>query len=104
MEAVNLLYTLFETDNFTRAKAIFLLRPKLMGEDEFLIYRICHKIILLVQTVENLFMFIDSSQIGFLPKSQLFEGLRKTLEIFLSEQDLNILASLLDQKTQTLSL
>ena len=75
-----------------------------MGEDEFLIYRICHKIIRLVQTVENLFMFIDSSQIGFLPKSQLFEGPRKTLEIFLSEQDLNILASLLDQKTQTLSL
>lgn len=43
-------------------------------------------------------MFIDSSQSGYLTKSQLFEGLRRTLEIFLSDQDLNILTSLLDPR------
>ena len=56
IEAINLVYTLFETDKFSRAKGILLLKPKIMNEEEYLLFRICNKIIRMGQTIENIFI------------------------------------------------
>ena len=98
IEAINLVYTLFETDKFSRAKGILLLKPKIMNEEEYLLFRICNKIIRMGQTIENIFIMFDEDSQGYLTRGNVIEGVKKILEISLSQQEIEMLNDTIDPK------
>ena len=95
-EAINLLYCLVDTDKSSRANAIHLLRPKNMKEEEYLIFRICYKILKMGKTVEKVFIMFDNNSLGYISSFQLIDNIKKYLELSLSEQDINTLIKAFD--------
>jgi hypothetical protein len=98
IDAISLIYTLFDTDKFSKYKAILLIKPKFITDEEYLAFRICNKIIRMGQTTENIFSMIDVNNRGVLGKSYLIENMKKILELHTSDQDLVMLGKILDPK------
>ena len=98
VEAINLIYLLFDTDKFSRGKAIQLLKPKIISEDEYLIFRICQKIIRMGQTAENVFSMFDCNSNGTLTKTMVIDNIKKILEISFTDNDIKSLMTILDPK------
>lgn len=105
VDLMNLIYNLFENDKYSRAKAISLLKPDSMSTEQFMIFRICHKIIRMGETAEIIFGVIDMDRNNNeINRDQLVEGIRKYLELAMPEDELKILYNVLDpQNTNKIS-
>ena len=95
-EAMKLIYALLETDKFSRSRALLYLKPSSLTEEEYLMFRIGHKINRMGLTVENVFSKFDSEDQGYITKFQLYRNLMSILELSLSNEDVEALDSMLD--------
>ena len=98
IEAVNLTYSLFETDKFSRAKAISMLKPKIMTEEEFLMFRIYNKIIRMGNTAEILFSVLDVEGTGSIQLKSFLEYIKKNLEVIMNQADVRMIQGNFDGK------
>ena len=91
VEAVNLVYALFESDKFSRAKAVSLLRPKATADEDFLLFKISNRAIRMGLTSEIMFAVLDADSSGAVGLKEFLEYLRRTLEIMVSDSEAAIL-------------
>jgi hypothetical protein len=98
IDAVNLVYSLFENDKFSRAKAVSLMKPKILNDEEFLEFKISNKLTRIGFTSEGLFMVLDNDMTGQVSFKTLIEFLKKNAEMILNELDVNVLKNNLDPK------
>ncbi|CAG9320877.1 unnamed protein product [Blepharisma stoltei] len=99
IDVMNLIYNLFDTDRGSRGKAISLLKPERFTSEQFMVFRICHKIIRMGETAENVFAGFDvDRKDNEISRDQLIEGMRKELELAMPEDEATILFNVLDPK------
>lgn len=96
VEAMHLLHSLFETDKFSRAKAIVFLQPATMTAEDFLAFRIGFRILKMGWKAENFFQYFDKEGKGWIKKEEFYKELVNVVEISLTLQDIDILNSQLD--------
>ena len=84
-DVIDLIYNLFAGDRESGTKALELIKPENISEEEFLIFRICHKMTKLGNKPEDIFNAIDSDGGGTISADELITGLKSTLELWISE-------------------
>ena len=97
-DAMNLIYNMFPNDKYSRANALNSLKPESMSTEDFFLFRICHKIVRMGESTENIFAKMDVDKGGTIDKDELIEGIKKYLEISLPEEDVLCLFNTLDIK------
>mmetsp|Transcript_27901 Transcript_27901/g.27583 ORF Transcript_27901/g.27583 Transcript_27901/m.27583 type:complete len:569 (+) Transcript_27901:372-2078(+) len=99
IDVMNLVYNLFDTDRGSRGKAISLLKPESFTPEQFMVFRICHKIIRMGETAENVFSVFDvDRKNNEITRDQLIDGVRKILELAMPDDEASILFNVLDPK------
>lgn len=98
IEAVNLIYALFDSDKFSRAKALCMLKPKIMTEEEFLMFRIYNKVIRMGNTAEILFSVLDVEGTGIIQLKFFLEYIKKNLEVIMNQAEVMIIQQNFDAK------
>lgn len=90
-DAINMISSAFENDRSSRGVAIRMLKPEALTDEEYLMFRISHKIVKMGFTPEILYRNLDNNDAGELTGKNIIEGIRRTLEISLSKTDVSIL-------------
>lgn len=99
IDAVELVYSLIPNDKYLRSKAISMLRPKNMTEEEFLMFRIYFKMNKLGLNAESMYNEIDLNNEKRISLARFVEYIRKTWEIYVQEVDVNVLSQIFNLKS-----
>ena len=99
IDAVELTYTLIPNDKYLRSKAISMLKPKNMTEEEFLMFRLNYKMNKLDLTPESMYNEIDLTNEKRISLARLVEYIRKSWEIYVQEVDINVLSQIFNLKS-----
>lgn len=102
IDAINLVHNLFENDKFSRTRTVILLKPKLMSEEEFLLFRICNKLVRSGLTSEIVFFMFDTESQNEISMNQIYEGTKRCLEMFLTPNEQKVLQKIFGQKEGSL--
>lgn len=100
VEAVNLVYALFENDKFSRAKAVSLLKPKVMTDEDFLFFKISNRAIRMGLTCEIVFAVLDTEEVGLVGFKAMLDYLRRTLEVVVNDLEIGILKEVFAVKAE----
>ena len=95
-DAIDYIYNIFAGDRESGTKALELMKPDLVGIEEYVIFRICHKMAKLGSTPESIFNTLDKDGGGSISSKELNEGLRRDLDLWVSEANINKLMEMLD--------
>ena len=101
VDAFNLVTGLLPNDKFARAKAINLIRPKVISDVELFLFKVLFKMIRLGMTVEQMFTSIDSELKGRVSIKSISKYIQRSLEILIEEEDFNSMNQLFDTRKST---
>jgi len=85
-DSMDLLYSMFWPDKESGTLALELIKPKAISDQEYLVYRLCHKMTRMGTTPEAIFSYLDKSQAGILDLSRIKEGLKEGLDLWVSDE------------------
>ena len=95
-DAMELIYTLFAGDKEAGEKALELLRPSKVSIEDFVAFKICHKMAKLGKTPEMIFTLLDKDQGGTIDVGEFINGTRGDLDLWISDANVTKLLRQLD--------
>ena len=95
-DIINLVYSLFDTDRLCKGTCIKFLKPENVNPEDYLLFRICHKLAKLGSQPENLFNGIDFNGNGAISKDELIEGIKNALELAIQPEEVDCLFEKID--------
>lgn len=104
-DVIDYIYTLFAGDRESGTKALEIMKPELVSLEEYVIFRICHKMAKMGVTAETIFNTLDKDGSGSISSKELVIGIKKDLDLWISEGHINKFMEHLDvDRTDTLSI
>lgn len=100
VDLISLVYSIFENDKLSRAITISLLKPENVSVNDYLIFRICHKMAKLGKTTEQIFNEWDKDGGGSVDKNELLDGIKGYLDLYMSNNDVETLFKALDPNNE----
>ena len=82
-DVIELVYSLFDKESGTRA--LELMKPDNISEEEFVLYKICHKMSKLGSTPADIFGVLDTDGGGTISKGEFIKGIKKNLDLWIPE-------------------
>ena len=95
-DAIELIYTLFAGDKEAGEKALELLRPGKVSIEDFVAFKICHKMAKLGKTPEMIFTLLDKDQGGTIDVGEFITGTKGDLDLWISDTNVTKLLVQLD--------
>ena len=96
----SLVYSLFENDKLSRAITISLLKPESVTMNDYLVFKICHKMAKMGKTAEQVFTDWDKDGGGSIDKEELLEGMKGYLDLYMTNHDIETLYNSLDPNNE----
>ncbi|OMJ76609.1 hypothetical protein SteCoe_23986 [Stentor coeruleus] len=87
-DVIDLIYTIFSGDRESGVKALELLKPEKVTHEDFVAFKICHKMAKLGKTPEMIFTILDKDGGGTIDSGEFLEGTKEDLDLWIS--DVNI--------------
>lgn len=95
-DAIELVYSLFKSDRESGEKALELIRPEKVSIEDFVAFKICHKMAKLGKTPEMIFTLLDKDQGGTIDVDEFISGTKEDLDLWISDANVTKLLKLLD--------
>lgn len=95
-DAMELIYQLFRGDREGGEKALELIKPSNVTIEDYVAYKICHKMARLGKTPEMIFSLIDKDQGGTIDIQEFITGTKEDLDLWISDENVTKLLKHLD--------
>lgn len=99
-DVVELVYTLFSSDKESGEKALELMKPGKVSIEDFVAFKICHKMAKIGKTPEMIFAIIDKDQGGTIDVGEFIEGTKEDLDLWISDTNITKLLVKLDKENK----
>ena len=98
-DAIYLVYDIFEHCQDYGQLMLKLIKPAAIDVNDFIIFKICHKMAKLGLTPESLYDLIDTKKEQNLLREEFIQGVQQTMDLWVDRADLQSLFSLIDRNT-----
>lgn len=95
-DVIELVYQLFVGDKEAGLKVLELLKPSKISHEDFVAFKICHKMAKLGKTPEMIFKLLDKDQGGTIDSTEFITGTKDDLDLWISDANISKLMSQLD--------
>jgi DNA repair exonuclease SbcCD ATPase subunit len=95
-DTIELIYSLFPGDKEGGEKALELIKPDRVTIEDYVAFKICHKMAKLGKTPEMIFSLLDKDQGGTIDVSEFISGTKDDLDLWISDKNVTKLLELLD--------
>ena len=102
-DVVQLIYSLFAGDRESGEKALELIKPQSVSIEDFVAFKICHKMAKLGKTPEMIFNILDKDQGGTIDVDEFLTGTKVDLDLWISDKNILKLLAQLDNGTKEIS-
>lgn len=89
VDIISYLYDLFERDPKSGELALKLIKPPEIPIEQYVMFKICHKMAKTGVNAEGTFELMDTNKTGVIEQEEFVESIRKVLELWISPDDLN---------------
>ena len=97
-DVLELVYSLFVNDKEAGEKVLELIKPKKLSTEDFVAFKICHKMAKLGKTPEMIFTILDKDGGGTIDINEFILGTKDDLDLWISEKNITKLLKLLDTR------
>ncbi|CAG9329268.1 unnamed protein product [Blepharisma stoltei] len=97
-DVIELLYTMFMGDREMGTLALEYIKPEAVSHEDFVAYKICHKMAKLGKTPEAIFNMLDKDAGGTIDANEFISGTKEDLDLWISDENINKLMRLLDTR------
>lgn len=103
-DVIELVYRLFTEDHEGGEKVLEMIKPEKVKAEDFVAYKICHKMAKLGKTPEMIFNLLDKDQGGTIDSKEFTSGTKNDLDLWISDKNIGLLVQALDSTgTQEIS-
>ncbi|CAG9335830.1 unnamed protein product [Blepharisma stoltei] len=103
-DVMDLIYDQFRDDKSSGMRALELLRPDMSNDDDFVAYKILHKMARLGKSPQAIFDMLDRNHNGTIDPNEFLRGTQQELDLWISNKELDALWRVLDPEgTKTIS-
>ena len=95
-DVIELVYQLFAGDREAGLKALELLKPENVTHEDFVAFKICHKMAKLGKTPEMIFNLLDKDHGGTIDSQEFITGTKDDLDLWISDENVKKLMAQLD--------
>jgi hypothetical protein len=95
-DVIELIYNSFSTDKDAGLKALELLKPSSVSYEDFVAFKICHKMAKMGKTPEMIFSILDKDAGGTIDAKEFLTGTKEDLDLWISDENINKLMTHLD--------
>ena len=95
-DVIELVYSIFGGDRDSGTKALEIMKPENVTHEDFVLYKICHKMAKLGQTPEQIFNTLDKDGGGSISDKEFITGIKKDLDLWISESNISKLMKRMD--------
>ena len=96
-DVIELIYQLFAGDREGGLKALELLKPEKVTHEDFVAFKICHKMAKLGKTPEMIFNLLDKDHGGTIDSEEFITGTKDDLDLWISDENVKKLMAQLDK-------
>ena len=97
-DVIELVYNIFSSDKESGTKALDLLKPALVSVEDYVAFKICHKMAKLGKTPEMIFNILDKDKGGTIDPNEFLTGTKEDLDLWIPD---SMLEKLLKSLTNT---
>lgn len=95
-DTIELIYSLFANDKESGERALELIKPEKVTIEDYVAFKICHKMAKLGKTPEMIFTLLDKDQGGTIDVSEFISGTKEDLDLWISDKNITLLLEQLD--------
>ena len=95
-DVIELVYTMFAGDRVSGTRALEIMKPENISQEDFVCFKICHKMAKLGNTPEMIFNLLDKDGGGTISDKEFITGIKKDLDLWISDNNIIKLLVLLD--------
>ncbi|OMJ67847.1 hypothetical protein SteCoe_34882 [Stentor coeruleus] len=95
-DAIEFVYTIFAGDRESGTKALELIRPDNITQEDFVLFKICHKMAKLGETPELIFCRLDKDGGGTISIKEFIEGTKIDLDLWITDASIAKLLKQID--------
>lgn len=88
VDIISYIYDLFDKDPKSGELALKLIKPQDVPIEQYVMFKICHKMAKTGVNAEGTFELIDTNKTGVIEQEEFTESLRKVLELWVSPEDI----------------
>lgn len=96
-DVIELVYRLFPDDHDGGEKVLELIRPEKVRIEDFVAYKICHKMAKLGKTPEMIFNLLDKDQGGTIDSNEFISGTKIDLNLWISDKNIGNFLNSMDK-------
>ncbi|CAG9335791.1 unnamed protein product [Blepharisma stoltei] len=85
-DVIELLYSMFSFDRESGTLALELIKPESVSDEDFVAYKICHKMAKLGKTPEAIFNMLDKDAGGTIDVNEFITGTRDDLDLWITDK------------------
>lgn len=89
VDIISYVYNLFDKDPKSGELALKLIKPPEVPIEQYVMFKICHKMAKTGVNAEGTFEIIDTDKTGVIEQEEFVESIRKVLELWISPEDIN---------------
>lgn len=95
-DVIELIYNIFTGDRESGVKALELLKPAEASHEDFVAFKICHKMAKLGKTPEMIFTMLDKDGGGTIDANEFITGTKEDLDLWISDKNIEKLMKKMD--------
>ena len=95
-DVIELVYSMFSGDRESGTRALEIMKPEKISQEDFVCFKICHKMAKLGNTPEMIFNLLDKDGGGTISDKEFILGIKKDLDLWISDNNIIKLLVLLD--------